>query len=164
MGMDQPMTPRRRRRISIWWWMLLPPALIFALANVILLLCGMLPTVVAAIIDRREEKYAAYTVGGFNLAGVLPWMLMAWRKGGGIDGLMAVITTPWSWLVWYLAAGVGWGVFYIIPHVAIRIQTLRDRQTMASLRRRQQAIIAEWGVEVAPEEEEMIDMTNFQPG
>ena len=52
MGMEQSMAPRRQRRISIWWWMLMPPALIFALANVILLLCGMLPTVVAAIIDR----------------------------------------------------------------------------------------------------------------
>jgi hypothetical protein len=161
--MDQPKAPRRRR-ISIWWWMLLPPALIFALANVVLLLCGMVPTVVAAIIDRREAKYAAYTVGGFNLAGVLPWMLVASRKGGGIDGLIAVISSPWAWLVWYLAAGLGWAVFYMIPHIASRIQTMRDRQTMASLRRRQQAIISEWGMEVAPEEDEMIDMSSYQHG
>jgi hypothetical protein len=164
MGMEQSMAPRRQRRISIWWWMLLPPALIFALANVILLLCGMLPTLVAAIIDRREEKYAAYTVGGFNLAGVLPWMLVAWKKGGGIDGLMAVISSPWAWLSWYLAAAVGWVLFYIVPHIALRIQTMRDRQTIANLRRRQQAIIAEWGDEVAPDTEDMVDMTNLQPG
>jgi len=163
MGMEQSMTPRRRRRLSIWWWMLLPPALIFALANVIVLLCGMLPTVVAAIIDRRDDKYSAYTVGGFNLAGVLPWLLYASRKGGNYEGLMAVISSPWAWLSWYLAAAIGWGVFFIIPHVAIRIQTMRDRQTMASLRRRQQAIIAEWGIEVAPFEDEMMDMSSLKP-
>ena len=91
-------------------------------------------------------------------------MLVALKKGGGIDGLTAVISSPWAWLSWYLAAAVGWGLFYIVPHIALRIQTMRDRQTISNLRRRQQAIIAEWGDEVAPDEEEMVDMTNFQPG
>jgi hypothetical protein len=149
MGRTMGATGRpRRRRINIWVWLLLPLVLIFALPAVILCMIGLLPTVVAAVIDRREEKYAAYCVGGFNLAGTLPWFLEIFPKGG-MEGLMSVLINPFAWLVMYGLASVGWAVFYYIPQVTIRIQMLRDRQLLSGLRRRQQAIVDEWGPEVA---------------
>lgn len=141
---------RRKKSIAIWAFLLLPVLLIFTLPTVILLGVGMLPTVAAAVIDRRPEKYAAYCVGGFNLAGVTPFMVQLWFSGNAMQELTRTIADPLAWLIMYGAAGFGWLCFSWVPDIVLRITSFRERQRVIAMQHRQQELVDEWGPEVMP--------------
>jgi len=141
---------RGRRFIITLLWLLALPVLVFALPTVVLVVFGVLPTIVAAIVDRREEKYAAYCVGGFNLSGVLPYLFHLWSHGDSMLALGVIAKSPYSWLVMYGAAALGWLANYWTPQITMRIRRIRDRNEVARWRRRQEQILEEWGPEVMP--------------
>ena len=143
---------RGRKIASTALWIMVPLVLIFALPTVILLVLGLLPSIVAAIVDRRDEKYAAYCVGGFNLSGVMPYLLTLWSTGDSMHALGGILTSPFAWLVMYGAAALGWLANYWTPQVTMRVRRVRDRAEVARLRKRQEQILEEWGAEVMPSE------------
>jgi hypothetical protein len=112
----------------------------------------MLPTIVAWIVDRREEKYAAYCVGGFNLSGLMPYLFALWGGGDTMHALGGILGSPFSWLVMYGAAALGWLANYWAPQVTMRIRRHRDAAEVVRLRKRQEQILEEWGPEVMPPE------------
>lgn len=140
----------RRRAISIALWLMTPLVFVFALPTVVLLALGLLPAVVAAIVDRREEKYAAYCVGGFNLSGVMPYLFQLWSHGDSMHALGGIASSPFSWLVMYGAAALGWLANYWAPQITMRVRRIRDRNEVSRLRKRQEQILEEWGPEVMP--------------
>jgi hypothetical protein len=142
----------RRRIVSVALWLLTPLVLVFALPTVLLLACGLLPAVVAAVVDRREDKYAAYCVGGFNLSGVMPYLFSLWAHGDSMIALGHIASSPFSWLVMYGAAALGWLANYWGPQITMRVRRIRDRNEVARLRKRQEQILEEWGPEVMPPE------------
>ena len=143
---------RGRKVIGTLLWIMVPFALVVALPTVILIALGMLPFIVAWVVDRRDEKYAAYCVGGFNLSGVMPYLFSLWAGGDSMHALGGILTSPFSWLVMYGAAALGWLANYWGPQVTMRIRRVRDRAEVARLRRRQEQILEEWGPEVMPNE------------
>ena len=142
----------RRKLVSTALWIMAPLVLIFALPTVILMVVGMLPTIVAWFVDRRDEKYAAYCVGGFNLSGVMPYLFVLWAGGDTMHALGKIMTNPFAWLVMLGAAAIGWLANYWAPQVTMRIRRARDRAEVARLRKRQEQILEEWGPEVMPPE------------
>jgi hypothetical protein len=145
-------TPARPRRkyLSIALYLMIPLVLVFALPTVILVTLGVLPTIVAAIVDRREEKYAAWCVGGFNVSGVVPYLIQLWAHGDSRMALAGIAGNAYTWLVIYGAAALGWLANYWAPQITMRIRRMRDRNEVVRLRRRQEQILEEWGPEVMP--------------
>jgi len=141
-----------RKLVGTVLWILVPLVLVFALPTVALLALGLLPAIVAYIVDRREEKYAAYCVGGFNLSGVMPYLFSLWATGDSMHALGAILTSPFSWLVMYGAAALGWLANYWAPQITMRVRRVRDRAEVVRLRKRQEQILEEWGPEVMPSE------------
>ncbi|MBI3516955.1 MAG: hypothetical protein HY060_23235 [Proteobacteria bacterium] len=150
--MTVPAARPRRRIVSTALWIMAPLVLIFALPTVILMVLGLLPTIVAWFVDRRDEKYAAYCVGGFNLSGVIPYLFVLWAGGDTMHALSKILTNPFAWLVMFGAAAIGWLANYWAPQVTMRIRRARDRGEAARLRKRQEQILEEWGPEVMPPE------------
>src|SRR3954465_7097092 len=105
--MTVPVRPKRKA-IQTALWIMIPLVMVVAPATVLLLVLGMLPFIVAWFIDRREEKYAAYCVGGFNFSGVLPYLFLLWATGNSINAFGVIAKSPFSWLVMYGAAALGW--------------------------------------------------------
>ncbi len=131
---------------------LLPVIAIFYWHVIAFVLLAMLPTFVAGFLDRREGKYAAYAVGGFNLSGALPYLFrMLDGSTPGMLGLLDVISSPWPWLVILGASAIGWMIYYAVPILVLRYQAIRDRQRIKYLRQRQTELVEEWGSEVSPE-------------
>lgn len=142
----------RRKWLGPVLWLVVPLVLVFQFQTVLLVGLGMLPTAVAYFVDRREEKFAAYCVGGFNVSGVIPFVLELWLRGATTQALSGVAKNPFAWLVMYGAAALGWLAIYWIPQVSMRIRRSRDRAEIARLRKRQEQILEEWGPEVMPDE------------
>lgn len=122
---------------------------VFTLPTVLILGIGMLPTVAAMISDRRKEKYATLCVGCMNFVGVLPFMIKLWTEDHSYDNAFKVIGDPFTWLVMFGAAALGWAIYFVAPGIVGMFIGMRTEQCVQRLRRRQRDLVEEWGPGVA---------------
>jgi hypothetical protein len=140
----------RKRRGNIWMFLLLIiPAALVVLSTTILLLVGMIPTMVAFVIDRDPDKPAPITVGGFNFCGCLPFAIMLWQHGGGMAPLMKTLSDPLSWLAMFGSAAVGWAFYFGIPPLVAGAEVMRAERRVEDLKQKKVALVQEWGPDVA---------------
>jgi len=128
--------------------------IIVSLPTVILISVGMLPTLVALLIDRTDQKFAASCVGGLNLSGVFPYILPLWLEEHSVDAAIVTITDIFSLSVMYSAAGFGWLIFLAIPPVVSAFITVIDETNLKQLKMVQRQIVEEWGDDIATVETE----------
>ncbi len=143
-------TTRRsgRRAKAGWLFIVFALLLIVSLPTVLLLLFGMLPAIVAYIVDPSKNKTSTICVGTMNFAGVFPYLLSLWTGIHSIDVALGILTDIFALMVMYSAAAVGWMVFMAVPPVVGVLMSGMDRRRIAALRARQKRIVKEWGKDV----------------
>lgn len=134
----------------------------FTLPTVLILGIGMLPTVAAMISDRRKEKYATLCVGCMNFTGVLPFMIRLWTEDHSYEHAFKVIGDPFTWLVMYGAAALGWAIYFVAPGIVGMFIGMRTEQRIERLRRRQRDLVEEWGPGVAGSRRDGDDSKNAE--
>jgi hypothetical protein len=139
---------RRGGRSLMLLLILLFPAALIVLPSSTLLLAGMIPTIVAIIVDRDEDKSAALTVGAMNLCGVAPFIVQLWQQGQTMAVAMRMLADPKTWLVMFGAAGLGWLMYFFIPQIVVAIATLRAQSKIKELEERRSLLIADWGTDI----------------
>ncbi|HUB96413.1 MAG TPA: hypothetical protein VL993_10870 [Stellaceae bacterium] len=122
-----------------------------ALPLFMILLAGLVPTAVAALIDRHPGRYLIRTVAPVNLAGTVLPALTLFETGFGLSGGLHVLADPRNWLVMYGAAAVGWGLHWAMPQIARVVLDVMASQAEQRLRRRADQLVAEWGADVSSE-------------
>lgn len=147
---EQQMDDRRRRGRSNLTWFLLTATFLLVLAGptMIVLFFGMLPTLVAYIIDRSPQKSATFSVGSINFIGVFPYVLDLWSSMNTIDEALNMVTDLFSMLIMYSAAAFGWLLFMAMPAVVSSFVIVLQQRKVAQLRAEQKDLIEEWGPEV----------------
>ncbi len=120
-----------------------------ALPICILVVAGMLPTAAAALVDRHPRRYLARTIGAVNLAGVAPGVLRLWESGTTFVALRQVIGSPYTWLLMYGAAAIGWALYSCVPSIVAMAIEIRDNDAKRRLEARAQALTEDWGPEVS---------------
>jgi len=121
----------------------------FALPTMLVVAVGLLPTVVALLVDVHPRKYAAWSVAFFNLAGLMPYLGDLWMKHNTIEGAIGVLTDILAWLVIYASASAGWMVYKGMPVVGGIILEIKTRDQIRRLKAERQKLIQEWGQEQA---------------
>ena len=137
-----------RNQSMIWALMVSGVLVITALPTMILVFFGLLPTLVAFIVDRSKGKAATFCVGGMNFCGLLPWLLELWTKSHTISAAMGILTNVFALLVIFGSAAIGWAFFMTIPQIVVSILTVTSQHKVANLREEQKSMIEEWGPEV----------------
>jgi hypothetical protein len=127
----------------------LVPLMYFSMPTIVVFFPGMLPTGVAWLCDRTDQKYATFCVGGLNLCGVFPYVMNVWAEGLQIPAAIDIISNIFSLLVMYSAAGFGWMMFLAIPPVVSAFLTVLAQRRVMFLRALQEDIVQEWGPEVS---------------
>lgn len=140
---------RRRRTGPLWIALIAIALVIVAFPTVLVVFIGMLPTIVAFLIDRTDQKYATFCVGGLNFTGVFPYLLDLWAGSHTAMGAIEVLTNVFSLAVMYASAAIGWVVFAAIPPVIATFLTVISHRKISTLRATQKKIVEEWGEEVA---------------
>lgn len=135
----------------IWISLALVATVIISLPTVLLVLFGMLPFIVAFIVERTKPRYAAICVGAMNFSGVFPYLLDSWGGRHTVNEAMKMLTDLFSLMVMYSASAFGWLIFIAVPPVVVTFLAVINERRIAQLRKRQQEIIAEWGTGVAEE-------------
>jgi hypothetical protein len=111
----------------------------------ILLMIGLMPSIVARILDRRPGKVASRTILAFNLAGIFKHILYVFTSGDPNSAAQTLISDPFTWLWVYIFATFGWVIVRILPQIAILILSLRAEYTIKRMRGIQEKLIKEWG-------------------
>lgn len=142
---------RRKRGRSNLTWILLVLAFLLVLAapTMVVLVMGMLPTLVAFIIDRTKQKSNSFCVGAINFIGVFPYVMDLWGGMNDFSAAVAIIGDFFNLLVMYAAAAFGWFLFLTMPSVISSFVIVMQQRKVAQLRGEQKDLIDEWGAEVA---------------
>lgn len=123
--------------------------IIAALPSVIIVLVGMIPTVVAYIIDLTPGRYAARCVAGLNIAGVVPFLNRLWTSTNDLPSAIGIVTDVYAWLAFYAASGVGWLLFASLPGIVASFKTYSAKRNANALRARLEELKGEWGDEIS---------------
>lgn len=129
--------------------LLIIPAALIVLPTTILFGIGMIPTIVAYVVDRDPDKSAPITVGGLNFCGCMPFAIDLWKHQHTIGAAAKVFADPLAWLVMYSAAAVGWGIYYGIPPLVAGMEVTRAEKRVEVLKQKKVALVQEWGPDVA---------------
>jgi hypothetical protein len=139
----------KKRKFNLIYLVFVMGTAAMLLPTTLLILIGMIPTFVAAYIDRTKEQTAGLTVGAMNAAGVLPYLIELWRIGHTVDQSIQLLADPMTLLTMYGAAAMGWILYLNIPPL-MKVLAMRRRRSEADrLRSDMKELINTWGVDVA---------------
>lgn len=119
--------------------------MMFALPTMLVLTLGLLPTLVAFVVDMNPRKYAARSVGFLNFAGTLPFLISLWTGQHDLLSAMKILTDVYAWLVIYSAAAMGWLIYLGMPSVAGFLMQFHATQKIRHLEHARKKLINEWG-------------------
>ncbi len=120
-------------------------ALILSLPTVVLLFLGLLPAMVAFIVDDNPRKYATKCVVASNFAGVWFFLLRLWTGEHSLAETMAILTDVYAWLLMYSAAALGWLCYLWFPSIAALFMEMTAERRIAGLKLKQKKLIEAWG-------------------
>lgn len=141
---------RRRGRSYLTWGLLLGAFFIVLAGQSLVILClGMLPTLVALIIDRTNQKSTTFCVGSINFIGVFPFMMSLWNGDNTYDAAINIVSDIFNLLVMYSSAAFGWFLFLTLPPIISSFVIVLQQRKVAQLRGEQKDLIEEWGTQVA---------------
>ena len=133
-------------------FLLLFPMMYMMLPTVVFMLLGMLPTLVALIIDassKKRLKYKWLCVGGLNFSGCLPFLFRLWFGDNTWSGAVGMFLSNGCFMIIYLTAFIGWLFYRCIPPIVLNFLELSDQRRVVGLREAQAKLVAKWGEEVA---------------
>lgn len=114
----------------------------------ILMLVGLLPTIVAPLIDDRPQKTAWLTVGAMNFAGILPAWFLLFERGHNLHNALGLVFDPMVLLLAYGGACVGWFLYHQVPKGVAGILAMRSERRLKDIEKRQKELVRKWGPEV----------------
>ncbi len=146
----QAKTTRQRRKSAfgiktVLYMFVFFGIIISALPTAMVLAVGLVPTVVALIVDLTPGRYLARCVLGLNIAGIAPFMHNLWSGGNDMVTAVGIVTDAVAWLVIYGAAAIGWMLFMGFPGAVAVFQTLNAKRSIYVLQEKQKSLLEEWG-------------------
>ena len=120
-----------------------------AFPSFIILACGMVPALVAALIDDKPGRHVSYCVIAASLAGIAPVLSALWAGGKTAAVAMLLLGDVYVWLGMYSAAALGWSMIWLFAIIAEVVLSMMATRRVRGLTRSRQKIVAEWGADVA---------------
>lgn len=121
---------------------------IISVYSVLLALFGILPGLVAMIIDQDRMRYISKIVVLYNVTGLAPFLVKILRSSSPNAVAVDIIVDPHSWMIVYSSAAIGWVIYWVFPHIAISIYTLKVNLRVAELENELKKLSLEWGNEI----------------
>ncbi len=141
--------PGQGLRILIWGGLIGGAFMLVSLPTVMLIVFGLLPSIVAWIIDRTEKKYATACVFGLNFSGLFPFLMEIWFEDHSLDAAIRIMTDVFDLMVIYGSAGFGWMLYMALPPFVTTFLSVMSEHRLTVLKEKQANIIEEWGENVA---------------
>ena len=141
--------PGQGLRVLIWGVLIGGAFMLISLPTVTLIVFGLLPSIVAWIVDRTEKKYATACVFGFNFSGLFPFLMEIWFEDHSLDAAIRIMTDVFDLMIIYGSAGFGWMLYMALPPFVTTFLSVMSEHRVTVLKENQANIIEEWGENVA---------------
>ena len=141
----------KKKRSPGFYYMMIALSLVTCVLfyeTAILITVSMLPTGVAYVIDTHPRRYATKTVAWANLAGALIVTFDLWAGDRTLATAFDLMSDPFNWVIVLGAAGVGWGIHFMVPDMVLRYLDISLDLKRKGLHERQKTLEKEWGKEV----------------
>jgi hypothetical protein len=146
---NTPAPIRRRASTVLWVSIVVMGLLIFSLPTVIVFVFGMIPSMVAYVVDRTKEKYATFCVASMNFCGVFPYLMDLWFDTHTMYAAMNILADVFALAIMLSAAASGWIIYRTVPPVIFSFLSVIAQQRVNALRSEQRKLIEEWGQKVS---------------
>lgn len=114
----------------------------------IFLIAGMLPAIVAHLIDRTDIMYKFKVVAAMNFAGVAPHLSQLQSQNHSADAVRSIMADPMVWMVMYGSAALGWALVFLAPMITRATIEFFSDNKVARLELEQHKLEEEWGPEI----------------
>ena len=121
----------------------------FSLPTILVMFVGLLPTIVAAVVERGQNRYGWICVGGLNFAGLVPWLFSLWFGHHTLQFAFDEVTNLTMLVVAYGGAGAGSVLYLAMPPVAATFMSATSQHRALGLRSTQRKLVEQWGEGVA---------------
>jgi len=121
---------------------------LISMYSVIIVLFGMLPGLIAMIIDQESRRYISKIVLTFNATGVFIFLAKLFSGNASNDMAIEMIINPQTWMVIYLSASVGWIIYWAVPQMAVMLNNIRIQFQVQKLDFELQKLTEEWGGDI----------------
>ena len=158
-----PAPPGRTLQKLVWFVVFLLTMMMISLPTVIMVFLGMLPSIVAWVIDRSEGKHATFCVSGLNFSGLFPFLMDVWFINHSTDTAIRILTDVFNLVIIYGSAAFGWLLYIAVPPVITTFLSVMSQHRMTILKTTQNNIIEEWGEKVASTIESQQDKGTAPP-
>ena len=117
--------------------------------SIIIVLFGMLPGLIAMIVDQEPKRYISKIVLSFNATGLSIYLsrILAAKESANAVAVEYIIE-PQTWLTIYSSAAVGWIIYWAIPHFAITLSNIKIQFRIQQLNLELEKLVQEWGDEI----------------
>jgi len=119
---------------------------LYALPMFIILYGGMLPTLVAYLMDEQKSRHLFRTVAAMNLAGVIPYLEPTWRLGPSLGFVGYPVSDMRTWVVIYGSAIAGFGMAWVIPMITDIFLDASFRVRLKRLESLEKELMKEWNL------------------
>jgi len=109
------------------------------------LFIGFLPGLVANFTDIRPGRFASKTIVAFNLAGIVQPLKTILVAGSPNQAAQNILVDPQNWLLVYGFAAFGWGIVFLLPHIALFYLEIRANYLIKKMQKHQDELLEEWG-------------------
>jgi hypothetical protein len=127
----------------------------FSLPTILVMFVGLLPTIVAAVVERGENRYAWVCIGGLNFSGLAPWLFSLWFGHHTLEFAFDTVTNIKMLLVAFGAAGAGSALYLALPPVVSTIMSATSQHRAQGLHSTQRKLVEQWGEGVSRSDEMM---------
>lgn len=117
-------------------------------AIAVIMVVGMIPTIVATIVDRTEGRMRSMTIGAINFAGCAPFMVEVFKKGNNLETAITYILQPRTIVVIYFAAAMGYLIDWAMTGIVSSILVQKTKSRLKEIQKNQKDLTERWGVEV----------------
>lgn len=122
--------------------------------SIVLLCFGILPGVVAKIVDNTVHRSLTKIVTMFNALGLSNYFLNILRNLYNADVVaLQMITTPHTWLAVYVSCAIGWIIYLVVPKIFVLVENLKIEMRLRELHANLKDITDEWGEDIVKGEE-----------
>ena len=130
----------------IWIIILITGCAILSPPTILLLAVGLLPTGIAYILDKSDEKYQVLCIGSLNVCGVFPYLLEIWFENHSLNVALHTISNFLSLTLIFVSAGIGLALFRYVPPVISSLLKIIAKRRLLHLRSVQRNLVEQWGI------------------
>lgn len=120
----------------------------YSMYSVIIVLFGLLPGMVAMIIDQDPRRFISKIVLTFNGLGLAPFLIKIIRSKSGNSVAIEIIIDPRTWMMIFAAAAVGWVLYWVFPQVALMLHNMKINLRIKHLEMEMSKLCGEWGDDI----------------